>query len=632
MDKHKQREAQIKAAAFMEYVKATDAEDMGKCVEDIKRLSEVDSEGAKVIAAAFRQKQLPILARNAGLNEQQITELLKPSNEHVENFADDKEEENDKPFETETEDHDDDETEDHDEHESEETPFEEAEENEFPEETGNEETEDVDDLNADDTGEVNEDDQMADITIQAPVSMIEKIQEMLSQLTGMDVENDFEADEQPFGTESEEITEPFNKEIVTEEIGEEPMTDETEFQEEANEFPVVETECDSAACPHCGRGGKRPVCPAENKENEINKQEFTPGGENAMNKETLAQRKAERAKILGKLTRTAEDIKPKDIGLGKDTSANGKPFQYSADAQPQNEMEYPTMKMEGSEGNTLKGDPSYNKISVPTKNPENLQLSDAYETFNFEGNGDGTLEWSVDFDKVDDIPSAGDTATDQKFEVPSQISLPKHKTTVARKVECMGCANSTKAEVHTVECMDCNAKICICEKCEEDGYCPSCAATVKTAKTEDKEDTEAATLDMKQDEIDDVKVSEEEDKATKEAEVFKARLKTAYAVSTQMALANVISADEVNDNVEMWMNDGMSCKSMKVQGKLFIRSASASNATQRVATASTEKYAPREVVASVNPSFVSNANYDTKLDLNQALKGIFTTVEVPNED
>jgi hypothetical protein len=110
--------------------------------------------------------------------------------------------------------------------------------------------------------------------------------------------------------------------------------------------------------------------------------------------------------------------------------------------------------------------------------------------------------------------------------------------------------------------------------------------------------------------------------AVKEAQIYQARLKTAYGVSTKLCLADLISSDEVEANVDLWMNDGMSVKAMLASGTQMLRMSQ--SAEQRVATAHVEKNlrtASTQGVAHIPGYAGSTSNVSS--DLQQALKTIF---------
>jgi hypothetical protein len=112
----------------------------------------------------------------------------------------------------------------------------------------------------------------------------------------------------------------------------------------------------------------------------------------------------------------------------------------------------------------------------------------------------------------------------------------------------------------------------------------------------------------------------------KEAEVFRARLKTAYGVSTKLCLAGLISADEVEANVDLWLNDGLTVKAMLASGAQMLRVSQ--SAEQRVVSAHAEKNlrtASAQGVATI-PGYAGSTN-NVSTDLQQALKNIFSKPE-----
>jgi hypothetical protein len=109
----------------------------------------------------------------------------------------------------------------------------------------------------------------------------------------------------------------------------------------------------------------------------------------------------------------------------------------------------------------------------------------------------------------------------------------------------------------------------------------------------------------------------------KEAEVFRSRLKTAYGVSTKLCLAGLISPDEVEANVDLWLNDGLTVKAMLASGAQMLRMSQ--TAEQRVASAHAESSIRTAGVATI-PSF-SGSSSNVSSDLQQALKSIFSKPE-----
>jgi hypothetical protein len=115
--------------------------------------------------------------------------------------------------------------------------------------------------------------------------------------------------------------------------------------------------------------------------------------------------------------------------------------------------------------------------------------------------------------------------------------------------------------------------------------------------SEQDEDKEAE-VEIPSDMIDVVseKASKEEDadektKMAKEAELYKARLKTAYAMSTKLATAGLLPTEELDAYADGMISDGLTVTAMIRQTKLMLNSAAAnserlaSNSAPRVATA-----------------------------------------------
>ena len=610
----KQREA-----VFAAELRATDAEDMQKCLSDMQKLAELDADAARIVTSAIRSKQIPAMGKRAGMDEEFIKQLISPlGQEKAVGFAD-KDEEPEK-----------------------ETPdFGNAEEEVEDEGTeSNPEEEDImgtDDTNTEDTPEqsfipendeseaIDGDESTATISVEVPADMVDEVKSAIEQFLS-----------ETFG---EQEPEGFESQFGDAELGgdtEEPVAEEV-GQTEPEEIEDTRS---------------------EDMDKEASKK--STKAVTAMSPEELAQRKAARQNMLTRIA-SEDNIKPKDIGLGKDTSFGGKAYQYSEQAQPEGEIDYPKMTMQSSEGNSLKGDPGYASIPIPTKNPENLQLKDSYTQFSFSGGDDGTLDFSADFDEMNKIPSAGETAGDDLYEIPTQQEQRKRNTTVAKVVTCQGCDNPRQAEVETVECSDCNKRLCLCSDCLDEEYCPSCAATrtacencnnteatpdrvikVKTEQPTEEvlgqagsntEPTLQTTLpavqnlgqrDNQSDQVKQLAKDPSQIVIDRNSEVFQARLKTAYAVATQLALAKIIEGNEVDDQVNLWINDGLSAKAMKTQGALMLRSAS--NASERIAATAAQRTNVRTASVnsvSTNPSFVSTTPSNSMGDLQEALHSIF---------
>ena len=599
------REAVIKSmklAEFRDVLNATDAADMETCVNDLVKNAGLNPSEARVVAAAYRSQVLPKLAHDMGLGDDDTAGLIglhgdgmKTTDFAKAKHTEDKEDD-DKGGILPSDESIEDEIAEHGHMPSAE---EEAEEGETPE-MHKPEVEDAiedmgnkpeDDFNTD-SSEVNEGTgETALIQIEVPASQIEEVQRLLDEHFGN-------------GNAEEDNALPVKEEAL-------PLGNSAELAVSA------------------------PATPLNIEPNEVDH----------MDAKQLLARRNERAAILAGTnttrTVTAEDeTKPKDIGLGKDTSEGGKPFQYAGDAQYKGEDDRPTNTKQNSEGNSLRDqNPTFKKQPVPTNNAENLQLKSGYEAVKKDGSPDGTLEYTVDFNKLDKIPSSDPDRIDD-YTVPTQmpeVAGPRKTTVAERVVECSGCNNPNTKEIHSAECQDCKTVIAICEDCENEGYCPVCAG-VTVAKTVEAEDGVTIEIDanketeeakgtnpsVKQENGDGFarKPHEDDESNRKAMALFTARVKTAYSVSSKLALAGVIEANDVDGNAEMWLADGLSPATMVSQGKLMLKSAS--SAAERVASSYSDNRNVRTANVSLNPGAFTTANSQNTApnDLREALRSI----------
>jgi len=596
-------EKAMRIAEFRETLEATDSKHMEACVNDLVANAGLSPDEARIVAASYRADELPKIATELGIDREVVAQLLGVSGElPTADFAKDKDTD-DPEMETETPEEEaagetlGDEIEEHG-HVP--TPEEESVEGETPEMhtpevadaiTDTEDTNPIEPTNdfPEDLGEANDTD-IATIQIEIPASEIEAVQKLLDEHFG--------------GSSNAEDSEL-------------PVKEDAMALPAATETPLHAEET-------------VPSHPLENPTNEVN----------PMTENELAARKAERAALLNSTRRvTAEDeTKPKDIGLGKDTSHNGKPFQYAGDAQYKGEDTRPTHQKDDSAGNSLKEqNPKFNKQPIPTNNPDNLQLKGEYEVVKKEGSTDGSLEYTVDFKKLDNIPSGEPDRIDD-YSVPTQMPevAGARKTTVAKVVECSGCNNPSKKEVVQAECQECKQVVAICGDCEDEGYCPVCAGTVvatngkaveaEVTKNEngvEEESGDGPRLNIQPNGDGFLRKPHEDDETNRKAnEVWKARVKTAYAVSHKLAANGVIDLDDIEANAEMWLTDGLSAATMVNQGKLLL--SSAQTREERVAAAYNESRNVRTAGSSIsiNPALSASTQNEAPSDLKEALRGI----------
>lgn len=404
-------------------IRDTDPDEFKACVKDMKEHLDADDDTARLIAESFRAKSLPNVARSMGLSEDDISSLLKHGDDLDESEYDSTTEEGTRDTTDKEEMYDMDE-----------------------EDVGDEDT------TTDEVGGDNEKapEGIAHVKIDLPVEMLPDLKEALRNIVGDEVDTMFPDD---IGEISEKEKTPY-----MEKGDNTPMDkDELEARRAAREamlYRVAQT--------------PKPVDIGLGRDNiKQDASSFTP------------ENKPVR-------------IKPKDIGLGSDTSFNGKPYVFSDEGQHHDEVEYPYFAMDNSEGNSLREqNPTYNPTKIYTTNPDLLQLKDSYEVNQFTDTPVSTLNLDADLDDINPIPSDISHSKDGPYDarmprpkIPTQMGnqLPKHPGTApivsTAGIECMGCNNPNRKPINYVECSDCHARIGICEDCEEEGYCPSCAATL----------------------------------------------------------------------------------------------------------------------------------------------------------
>lgn len=412
---------------------------------------------------------------------------------------------------------------------------------------------------------------------------------------------------------------------------------------------------------------------------------------NNMDNEKLAERRARREAILAQNAngvRTAsEDGKPRDIGLGDDTSHNGKPFQHADGAQMKGEYTAGGKTLDDSGGNSLRGqNPTFADMSVPTKNPENLQLKDSYKTFKFDG-PEGELEYQMSAEAFE-VPSESPDR-EPGLEVPTQMTETlKRKTTVAneilKNVERVASGDSDDEDQQVLANSDAELYVTsdgqhvnraefedhVINKLVAAGYTereviaagfekglelygqllegertaqsksPATFEDIKRAAGERKDriDRMADKLKMEiqsgqaGEEDDDTmeELLEQERKAMentflREAEIYKKRVKTAYGISTRLVVANVLPEGEVDSHVDTWLKDNLSVETMLKLGSVMLRSAQTNS--KRLAQAQAEGGNVRTAGVSVNPALVSPTSGTG--EVKDRLANLFSVGNVP---
>ena len=316
-------------------------------------------------------------------------------------------------------------------------------------------------------------------------------------------------------------------------------------------------------------------------------------------------------------------------------------FQYKAEYT--NEGEHATTTMQNSEGNSLRDqNVSFNKVPVPTVN-DRLGLANELDGVTLDGKVDDMNAYKIAFDPMS-IPSAeGDSLPEfGEFEVPTQnpeYTSSRKNTILASDMSAeeaaeeelynnlvsAGVSDNVISNMTFAEGLELYRQITASNIDNLAKFAQSADAIINIGSEDEDPMTDYGMMGDPEEEEEDVEAKWAEFSAAqaKEAQVFRARLKTAYGVSTKLCLAGLLGSDEVEANVDLWMNDGMSVKAMLASGTQMLRMSQ--SAEQRVASAHAEKNlrtASAQGVTSIPGYAGSTTNVSS--DLQQALKSIFT--------
>ena len=539
----KNSENQKLAALRLAEIRATDQEDFENCVNDLIKTASLNEGEASIVAEAIRAKYLPNVMRKAGFDVVEDDDLVLDEGLETANFAN----------ELET-----DETDDmHD----------------FEDEDLEDDEEDLMDDDYNDMGEV-EDEDIATFEIEVPADMVEAaqdaIQRALDDLLGGEDESDLDSmdedlDEEEFDFEDEDLEDDDSEDLDDEEFDFDDEDLEDEDDEDSMEDSEEDMEDDSK--PRMNKHSKEVV---------------------KMTKQAMANR-TKREAILKRLASEEEKYPASTSG-----------FKHNNEhAEMPGEVKFKSMKLDGE--NSMKADNfDYAEQYVPTKNSGSLNFPDMTKAKSFDGSGDGSLEYTVDWAKMD-IPSEG-----EMFDTPL-IPSEKYNDEIPHKA-------TRSAQKHAVKCTTCGYEMEMTDaEMESDSTsCPGC----------DKE-AEATTLNVK-DPGSVVNISSADN--AKVAQIETARIKTAFSCSSKLALAGVIEVGEVDAYAEQMLNDNLKADAMIRQTKLLLRSAQAS--TERVAAAAAEKMNVRTASTlgiSTSPAISGNSiTNNAALDIQAALKGTWS--------
>ena len=461
----------------------------------------------------------------------------------------------------------------------------------FQDEEGDEdETEDFDDL--EDNDEEEDSDDVATFEIEVPADMVDAaqkaVQEALDNLLGGDDDSE---DDMDMEDESYEDSDEDSDDESDDESDEDYDDSEEDMDSEDDEVFMKNS-------------------------NEVRK----------MTRQALAERKAQREALLRRAER--EEILKK-FASEEETYPASASFKYNEDlVNMQGEVDYPSMSLDNDGSNSLKEEnPTWAEQRVPTVNPGSLQFPDVTKPSKFDGAGDGSLEYTVDWDSLEN-PSEGLDA--DMFEVPTQMPSMPHKTTKT--------VAASREEESEVQCTTCGSMQRMTEAQMNDDAtrCSNkdCASN-KDAEDEDKMDKHAEidqetgnainTLKINNETANDVINQQTEFKAS--STVDSARIKAAYSCSSKLVLAGIITSDEVDSYAEQMLNDNLKVDSMIRQTKLLLKSAQSS--TERVAAAAAERMGSVRTASNLGvstaPAFSGGHTANgAALDIQSALKGTWT--------
>ncbi len=427
---------------------------------------------------------------------------------------------------------------------------------------------DEDDFMDEDENELDEveDEDIATFEIEVPADMVEAaqdaIQRALDDLLGGEDESDMDMDED---LEDDDFSFEDDEDLEDEEFDMDEDLDEEDSMEEADEDMEEDSE------PTMNKHSKEVV---------------------KMTKEAMANR-AKREAILKRLASEEEKYPASTSG-----------FKHNNEhAEMPGEAKFKSMKLQGE--NSMKADNfDYADQFVPTNNSGSLNFPELTKPSKLDGSGDGSLEYTVDWDAMN-IPSEG-----EMFDTP-EIPSEKYNDEIPHKATV---PSTRSAQKHAVKCTTCGYEMELTDaEIEADStHCPGC-----------DEKKEATTLNVK-DPGSVVNIASSNNE--KVAQIETARIKTAFSCSSKLALAGVIEVGEVDAYAEQMLNDNLKADAMIRQTKLLLKSAQAS--TERVAAAAAEKMSVRTASTlgiSTSPAISGNSiTNNAALDIQAALKGTWS--------
>jgi len=366
---------------------------------------------------------------------------------------------------------------------------------------------------------------------------------------------------------------------------------------------------------------------------------------------TVARRKAQRDALLRKLAEYPPDEDNSNEDPNLDLNLDLDLWDKYVDNE-NNEYEFPKNPYKDEDN-----DIPENNTQDP-KNPDDPDdpdlVLDGPDGPNDPDDPDATL--GVDLKRKDEFTAAYQNhmkkLADKKYASHKLYGENLNSDTVMHKIanrECDGCNNPKNSEVEAVQCQDCGSIVVLCGRDINTGYCPGCADMQKTAQILAKKEIYASNKDYGDElcvhpsgttwggkdngdgnfrtndkksgvEDDSVKEVERLKKALADEKVKGARLAAASRAAARMAERGLIEEDEIEDQIDMFTESGMSVNAINSFEKQAIRLAMKQD-KNRAKNASV-KTASRDTGIAMNYSMPTRQN-DSPVDMKKQLRDIF---------
>lgn len=438
-----------------------------------------------------------------------------------------------------------------------------------------------------------------------------------------DLEEDFDLDDEDFDDEDEEheesdedLEEDFDEDMDHDDdaLDDDSEVDDDEIatihiQVPANKIREVEEALES-------------VLGEQSKDQAMSLNDKLEIGENNMNKKEIEARKALRKTILAAMS---DDEEVTHV-LQKDG------FEHAKSEQYREEGKYNTVKGNITDPETKTLDYAEDKFPSFLKLKANLGLNETKYT-EFDGTDPDAHEFKLAFSELDEleIPSQGNDSLYHELEIPSETELHLKRTVqsstlgsfdadaaeevLAFALKSAGVEDEDLGKLTYAEALELYKSIKVAkaaEDCAEDedddhdktaaeesdlrkhspkeidpedehhrdntysythGSKDEYAEAIKKLMKGDDCDVEANTTITTDEPVTMGKTDEAE--MEKKAELYKARLKTAFAVASRLHTAGILPANEVEKHAESLLNDGLTVNAMLRQTNIMLQSMSA---------------------------------------------------------